>query len=100
MSAQAEICFSSYLTNRQQTRGQPATINPRPARVIYISKGTSFHELSHSVLQYWSIYLAQYAIPITDINVNDDHKSSIFELDQVEIFQGFSLHETTLLVLQ
>ena len=32
---------------------------------------------------------------ITDIKVNDDHMSAIFELDQVAIFQGFVLHETT-----
>ena len=32
---------------------------------------------------------------ITDIKVNDDHKSAIFELDKVDIFDGFSFHETT-----
>ena len=34
MSAQTQIWFSSYLKNRQQsvTRGQPATIIPRPTR--------------------------------------------------------------------
>ena len=32
---------------------------------------------------------------ITDIKVNDDHKSAIFELDKADIFEGFSLHETT-----
>ena len=32
---------------------------------------------------------------ITDIKVNDDHKSAIFELDKVDIFEGFSLHATT-----
>ena len=29
---------------------------------------------------------------ITDIKVNDDHKSAIFKLDKVDIFEGFSLH--------
>ena len=29
------------------------------------------------------------------LKVNDDYKSAIFELDKVDIFEGFSLHETT-----
>ena len=29
------------------------------------------------------------------VKVNDDHKSALFELDQVYIFQGISLPETT-----
>ena len=33
------------------TRGQPATIIPRPARVIEIFQGAYFPEVSHSVLQ-------------------------------------------------
>ena len=32
---------------------------------------------------------------IRDIKVNADHKSAIFELDKVDIFEGFLLHETT-----
>ena len=32
---------------------------------------------------------------ITDIKVNDDHKSAIFVVDKVDIFEGFPLHETT-----
>ena len=32
---------------------QPATIIPRPARVIEMSQGASFPELSHFVLQEW-----------------------------------------------
>ena len=34
-----------------KTRGQPATIIPRPARVIEILQGAYFPEVSHSVLQ-------------------------------------------------
>ena len=33
------------------TRGQPATIIPRPARVIEMLQGAYFPEVSHSVLQ-------------------------------------------------
>ena len=42
---------SSSVIWQQVTRGQPATIIPRPARVIEIYQGASFPELSHSVLQ-------------------------------------------------
>ena len=34
-----------------KTRGQPATIIPRPARVIEILQGAYFPGVSHSVLQ-------------------------------------------------
>ena len=34
-----------------KTRGQPATIIPRPAQVIEILQGAYFPEVSHSVLQ-------------------------------------------------
>ena len=33
------------------TRGQPATIIPRPARVMEILQGAYFPDVSHSVLQ-------------------------------------------------
>ena len=37
-------------------------IIPRPVRVIEVFQGASLPELSHSVVQQWSSYLAQYAM--------------------------------------
>ena len=44
---------SEYIAEKTTiwTRGQPATIIPRPARVIEILQGAYFTEVSHSVLQ-------------------------------------------------
>ena len=55
-----------------ETRVQPATIIPRLLQISY------FPEVSHSVLQSWSTYLAQITVYITDIEVNDGHKAAIF----------------------
>ena len=52
---------------------------PRPARIIKFFQGTSFPELSHSVLQKWSTYIAH--VYITDTKLfNDGLKSAFFNL--------------------
>ena len=43
--------FCAVLHPTCLTRGQPATIIPRPARVIEILQGAYFPEVSHSALQ-------------------------------------------------
>ena len=60
--------------NKALPRGLLAIIIPHPAQVIEISQAASFPELSHSVSQQWSTYLAQFPMYITDIKVNDGRK--------------------------
>ena len=44
-------CMLTHFVTAAQTRGQPATIIPRPASVIEILQGAYFPEVLHSVLQ-------------------------------------------------
>ena len=40
------------------------------------------------------VYLAQFAMYITDIKLNNRHKSTMFEFDRVDIFHGISIPAT------
>ena len=71
------------------TRGQSAITIPRPARVIDILQSAYYPDVSLSVLQWWSTYLAQIIVYITYIEVKDGRNAAFLNLSKLAFLRVY-----------